>query len=203
MSSRPIIAVDIDDVLSASAPDFVRFSNERWGTTLAVDDYTEHWAEMWQVDIEEVRARREIYLNSGIVGKHRPVVAARDALLELKKQFDIVLVTSRSLELESETRAWLESHYADIADSVYFTGIYSSTMNMNTFAQTKSSIFAELKPAFVIDDLEKHCQAAVDLGIPAILFGTYGWNQADHLAKGITRCNNWREVLDTISAQSV
>ncbi|HJQ08525.1 MAG TPA: hypothetical protein VJ836_03545 [Candidatus Saccharimonadales bacterium] len=40
---RRIIAVDIDDVLSASAEGFVVFSNKQWGTRLTLDDYTEDW----------------------------------------------------------------------------------------------------------------------------------------------------------------
>lgn len=35
------IAVDLDDVLSASVPGFVAYSNKRWGTTLTLDDYDE------------------------------------------------------------------------------------------------------------------------------------------------------------------
>ena len=47
------IAIDIDDVLAENAIGFVAFSNERWGTRLSVDDYSEHWSEMWRVDSEE------------------------------------------------------------------------------------------------------------------------------------------------------
>lgn len=38
------IAVDLDDVLSASVPGFVAYSNKRWGTTLTLDDYDEDCA---------------------------------------------------------------------------------------------------------------------------------------------------------------
>lgn len=36
--SKKVIAVDLDDVLSASAPAYVKFSNERWETNLTVED---------------------------------------------------------------------------------------------------------------------------------------------------------------------
>lgn len=199
--SKPIIAVDIDEVLSASAPDFVAFSNERWGTRLEVEDYTEHWMEMWQIDVEETMKRREVFLSSGIVGKYKPVSSARDILKKLSSTYDIVLVTSRSIELESETRAWLETHYSDVAHSIYFSGIYDSGLGVSAIAKTKADIFAEIKPALVIDDHMKHCGAAADLGIPAILFGTYRWNEEYKNDNPlITRCNSWEEVLAFVRA---
>lgn len=68
MIDKQVLAIDIDDVLAANAAGFVRFSNERWGTNLAVDDYDEHWAKVWEVDEVET-ARRAIELHeSGVIG---------------------------------------------------------------------------------------------------------------------------------------
>ena len=61
------IAIDIDDVLAENAIGFVAFSNERWGTRLSVDDYSEHWSEMWRVDSEEAERRARIFHDSGII----------------------------------------------------------------------------------------------------------------------------------------
>jgi len=199
--SKPIIAVDIDEVLSASAPDFVAFSNERWGTHLEPEDYTEQWLEMWQVDEEEATKRRVAYFESGIVGKHQPMMDAHTALKTLSKDYDIVLVTSRSIQLESETRAWVETHYADTVSAIYFSGIYDSGLGISAFTKTKADVFAEIKPAIVIDDQLKHCEAATDLGIQTILFGTYRWNK-DYEGSNplLTRCNTWQEVLTFVRA---
>ena len=41
---RKVIAIDLDDVLAAHVESFVAFSNERYGTSLQVDDYSDHWA---------------------------------------------------------------------------------------------------------------------------------------------------------------
>ena len=50
MSTRQIIAIDIDDVLAESAKVFIEYSNNTWGTSLTVGDYIEDWSKMWQVD---------------------------------------------------------------------------------------------------------------------------------------------------------
>ncbi|MBC7869007.1 hypothetical protein H7X69_02425 [Candidatus Saccharibacteria bacterium] len=39
--SKPTIAIDIDNVLAYNAKGFVEFSNQRWGTTLEVDDWSD------------------------------------------------------------------------------------------------------------------------------------------------------------------
>jgi hypothetical protein len=56
---RPRIAVDVDDVLSQSAKGFVAYSNQRWGTKPTVDDYDDHWAEMWKIEREGGGAARD------------------------------------------------------------------------------------------------------------------------------------------------
>ena len=61
------IAIDVDDVLAENAAGFVAFSNQRWGTTLQVDDYDEHWAKIWNVDNEEVERRAKEFHNSSLM----------------------------------------------------------------------------------------------------------------------------------------
>jgi 5'(3')-deoxyribonucleotidase len=39
--AKPVIAVDIDDVLSHSARAVAEYSNERWGYSLTEDDFKE------------------------------------------------------------------------------------------------------------------------------------------------------------------
>ena len=58
------IAVDIDDVLAENAAGFVKYSNEKWGTNLTVDDYDERWGAIWKVDSLEVERRAQEYHNS-------------------------------------------------------------------------------------------------------------------------------------------
>ena len=61
------IAIDIDDVLAENAIGFVAFSNERCGTRLRVDDYSEHWSDMWHVDSEEAERRAHVFHDSGAI----------------------------------------------------------------------------------------------------------------------------------------
>lgn len=201
---KPVIAVDIDEVLGEYAVEFVKFSNERWGTTLTVDNYTEHWSDMWQISHEETMERAKDIYTPGVGPYNRlnRIIGADEALKELKEKFDIILVTSRPLSTESETRAWLEQHYSGIASDIYFAGIYDSDITNLTFLKTKADVFSQINPVFVIDDQPKHCRAAAELEIDTILFGDYPWNQDVDDSTFITRCHNWQEVLDHIGMRS-
>lgn len=202
--ARPIIAIDIDEVLAEYATEFVKFSNERWGTHLTVEDYSENWSQVWQITHNETMERsKHIYKpDEGVYGRLAPVIGADEALRKLREEFDIVLVTSRPLLVEQETRAWLEQHYSSLVTDIYFAGMYDGDVTDYSFLRTKSSVYSQIKPKFVIDDQPKHCLAAADLGIHAILFGNYPWNQDVNDSSLITRCHDWNEVLHHIALHS-
>lgn len=200
--AKPVIAVDIDEVLGEYAVDFVKFSNERWGTSLEVSDYTEHWSQLWQIEHEETIRRRDTINESDLVANLSQIPGANEALTQLSESFDIVLVTSRPLILEQDTRAWLEKCYANLVKDIYFAGMYDGDITDKSFLKTKSSVYSQISPQFVIDDQFKHCQAAADLGINAILFGDYPWNHDVNESELITRCRDWNEVLTHINLHS-
>lgn len=64
--TQQTIAIDIDDVLAASAQGFADYSNERWGLSLAAQDYDEDYAKPWGITREEAIKRAEEYHASGI-----------------------------------------------------------------------------------------------------------------------------------------
>jgi 5'(3')-deoxyribonucleotidase len=194
--SKPTIAIDIDDVLAANAEGFVAFSNQRWGTNLSPDDYTEHWADIWRVDHEETERRAVELHASGAIGRYRHFDEAVGALSVLRRSFKLVLVTSRRATIEKETRAWIKKYFPDIFDEVYFAGIFDKKLHAGSWSQTKKDIFERIGAQYIIDDQLKHCAGAVEVGAQAILFGDYPWNRTDVLPGGVTRCKDWAAVLE-------
>ena len=194
---KPVIGIDIDDVLAAHAEAFVAFSNEWWGTHLSVEDFDEHWAQVWQVDQEETERRADIFHGSGIIGRYRHYDEALPVLLELSKDFRLLAMTSRRQRVEEETRAWLDKHYRGIFEDIKFAGIWDDPTGVERQKLTKADLFVTNKVKFVIDDQLKHCVAAAEKGIHALLFGGYKWNQTEeHLSSLITRVADWAAVKD-------
>lgn len=191
---RKIIAVDLDDVLAANAEAFVAYSNERWGTRLQVDDFTEHWGELWQIDHDEVVKRSEDYHTSGTVMTYRHFPEAKPVLARLSEDYRLILVTSRRRLIEKETRDWINQFFPGYFEDLIFAGFYDDTTNKNPYAQTKAEIIRHLSVDFLIDDHPKHCIAAVKAGIPALLFGDYGWNRDIEIPQHVTRVRGWRDI---------
>lgn len=201
---KKTIAVDIDDVLAANAEGFVKFSNERWGTNLKPDDYSEHWAEVWGVDFEEVNKRREVIVAEKLFTTHRFLEDTKSVLFHLEKSYRLIVVSSRSRSIQADTIAWLNKEFGDVFEEIHFAGIWDKTELhiLERLKLTKAEILREIGADYLIDDQPKHCIAAAGAGIKTLLFGDYGWNRNTKLIPNMTRVSNWAEVKEYFNAKS-
>lgn len=200
---KQTIAVDIDDVLAANAEGFVAFSNQRWGTKLKPDDYSEHWAEMWAIDHDEVDKRRMEIINAKVFTKHRFFDEAKPVLIKLKERYKLVIVTSRGPLIKLETLKWIEKEYKGIFSEVHFAMIWddSKTDILKKLKFTKAEILQQVDAHYLIDDQPKHCIAAAEAGIASLLFGDYRWNHDTKLVPNMVRAKTWQEVLEYFDAR--
>lgn len=189
------IAVDIDDVLAENAIGFVTFSNERWGTRLSVDDYNEHWSEMWRIDSEEAERRAHIFHDSGVIRGYAHIGGAEEVLRNMSRVHHLMITTSRRLQVQSDTLLWIEEHFPGIfaSSAVYFSGLWD-TVHEGSHKLTKTELITQINADVLIDDQLKHCLAVSETGRNAILFGDYTWNRADSLPDKVVRCHSWSEV---------
>ena len=192
--TRPIIALDVDDVLADYAEGFVAFSNLRWGTNLSVDDYDEDWAKVWKLEIEEVRKRADHLHEVSFLKDMQQKSEARPVLEHLSKRFHLIVITSRRIQAKEDTILWIRTYYPMIdADKIHFSGFFDE-INQHSLGKTKGPIARELGASYLIDDQIKHCIAAAEEGMQALLFGKYSWNAADSLPDGIERVADWQAV---------
>lgn len=194
---KPIIAIDCDDVLAASAEAFLAFSNERWGTRLTIEDIDEDWSKMWQIDESETEERAKEYHASGIISQYKYYDDALPVLEWLAQKYRLVVATSRNSSINAETIAWIEEHYKGIFTDIYFSGIYDDYSKLDTaHTFTKTDLLQKIGASYLIDDQQKHCNSAAKAGIRAVLFGDYPWTNVHALPSGVTRCLNWQEVRE-------
>lgn len=192
--TTPIIAIDIDDVLADYAQGFIEFSNAHWGTHLTIDDYDEHWANVWKVDMAEVRRRASVIHDKRLVKDLMHKSEASPVLEKLSKHFGLVVVTSRRVQNKEDTLAWLRLHYPMLSiESTMFSGFFD-TIDDTSIHQTKGSIISSIGARYMIDDQPKHCLSAAEHGIEALLFGNYRWNQWTDLPARVTRVHDWAAV---------
>ncbi len=192
--TKPTIAIDIDDVLADQAESFIAYSNKTWGTNLIIDDYTEHWVDLWKVDLAEIESRADQYHESGTMGTFAHKSDALPVLMKLRESYRLVIVTSRRTRVKDETLGWIEKNFAGIFDEVHFAGFFD-TARKDRWKLTKADIVTELGAQYLIDDQLKHCFATASAGIETILFGDYTWNQVhEAMPESVTRCKTWEEV---------
>ncbi len=196
--NKPTIAVDIDDVLAANAEAFIGFSNKRWGTNLTVEDYDEHWAKVWQVEHEEERKRAFAYFESGTIKNYKHFSEALPVLKELAKRYKLVILTSRERTLNEDTKKWMDKYFRDVFSEIHFSGIWDDwgKHSQEKIKYTKSEVAAQIGADYLIDDQVKHCLAAAEAGIEALLFGDYTWNRLNKLPPRVTRIKDWQEILN-------
>jgi uncharacterized HAD superfamily protein len=189
------IAIDIDDVLSASAEGFASFSNERWGSIAQAEDYVEAWAEFWDVSIEEALRRSDEFHASDTVARYGSIDNALPILEALHTTYRLVVVTSRQVVLKQHTDAWLDMHFPGLFSDIRYAGIWDSGHDVHhKLRQTKTEVCREIGAEFLIDDQLKHCESAAAAGMQALLFGNYKWNTAGILPTGVIRVKDWAAV---------
>ena len=194
--SKSIIAVDIDDVLAAEAEFVVAYTNEHWGGSYTMEDYTEAWNLFWGVDVDEVERRAEILHRPGIVSQYRVMPGSRDVLERLKETYELIVVTSRRQRVEQETQQWLDKRFPDIFSKLILTGFWDDPSIEYRHLLSKGSLLNDHRVAYVIDDQQKHCISATDHGIKAILYGNLSDNQHAEAREGMAHLEVWRAVAE-------
>ncbi|CDO70228.1 hypothetical protein BN946_scf184942.g28 [Trametes cinnabarina] len=159
-SDRPVIAVDMDDVLSQTNE-----VNPYWGNP---DETVEKVEQFWKTDY---------------IDKAPPVPGALDALTKLKNMgYRLVVVTARQPRELDRSLAWLERNFPGIFETMICTGQSMETLTDEHELVTKLSkadVCRKLKAKFLVDDSAENAVKCVttEPQVPVLLFGGYAWNQ--------------------------
>jgi 5'(3')-deoxyribonucleotidase len=204
---RPVISIDIDDVLAAGAQAFIEYSNERWGTNLTIDDYEDNWAKLWNLDrtsasdLTVETQRVEDFFANCLPRMHHDT-SAYEVLAALKQDFDLIVVTARRLHTKADTLVWAEEHFPGIfdQDKIYFAGFYD-TIGKHSLLGHKGDLLKELGAHYHIDDQPKHCNGAISRGVKAILFGDYAWQYKELVDENVVRVRTWPDILEYFNAE--
>ena len=202
MINKPVIAIDIDDVLGDELEAVRQFVNQYRGLRLSRADYLvagEYWAyweSVWGVDKEEGKQIYDAYVASGAKYKHSPLEGVIEAITKLKKSYKLIVITARGDMHIEATNKWLTEHFTDAFSNVEFMPVWGAKDVI-----TKAHIAGHHKASYLIDDNYEHCRLAADAGIQTLLFGDYGWNRDVELSSSIVRVADWNAVMDYFDGQ--
>jgi 5'(3')-deoxyribonucleotidase len=195
--TRETIAVDVDDVLAEHIEAFIAFSNKNHDTNFALEDYLEQWSKLWGIPRSEVAERAINFQTPETLGDFGVIEDAQRVLTNLKQTRDLVVVTARPKRTIESTKKWIDRNFPNTFSSINFVPIWDPGPKV-----TKAEICKKIGADYLIDDIIRHCNLAVETGIKAILFARIGWNQPDEPHPGIVQVKNWQEVLEYFDAKS-
>lgn len=189
--SKPVIAVDLDDVLTAHHDGMISWYNLTYGTELTLADVHSTNPKIWGVDSDEEAIKRvHAYFESDDFKNEKPFPEAIEVLTELSNKYDLIVITGRDYIIEEVTREWLAEHYVNLFRDVHFTAQYS----LEGKSRSKTEIVQTEGVKYFIDDNLFAVSDIAKTGVPGIVFGDYPWNHDDQLPENVVRCQSWAEV---------
>ena len=190
---KPVLAIDIDEVLMPHFGDLISWYNQEFGTQLTLYDNHPTDPGNWGTNsIEEAVRRVHHFYDTQEFLSSKPYVETRGVLARLGVDYELIVVTARDALLEEITLHWLEEHFSEVFSQVHFTKHF----NLDGKRRDKVEVLLEEGVRYFIDDSISNVDLAAAAGIDCVLFGDYPWNQIDELPVGMTRCRNWAEVAE-------
>ncbi|MEK7471671.1 MAG: hypothetical protein AAB624_00290 [Patescibacteria group bacterium] len=201
---QQLIAIDIDDVIAASTESVRLLANERTGSNLTEDHYKtagEYWGyyeRVWREhDLEDKLSYQDLSAEMAIDQLHVPLLAGAEiGVATLLEKHKTVLITSRDPGWELATIKWTKHHFGERIPELYF-----SRNHKDTKEKTKGELCIELGATWLIDDNVEHCLSAIKVGVGAVLFGEYGWQQ--NKSKELIHCKDWSAVIEFFDGKAV
>ncbi|MCX6748278.1 MAG: HAD hydrolase-like protein [Candidatus Pacearchaeota archaeon] len=188
------IAVDLDDTLADSVTSFIDFYNQKYKPTLKYEDFTAYTLnEINGMPKEEENKILEEFDNSEYYDKIKPLKEAIEAIKELSKKHEIIVVTSRPEKFEKRTRIWINKYLPEIKNILFVRKVY------HEIPKTKAEVCREINAEVLIDDNLTHAHDCEKEGIRSILID-YPWNR-DNMpnSKLIHRVKSWAEIIKIIN----
>jgi 5'(3')-deoxyribonucleotidase len=192
--TKPIIAVDVDDVLFPTNDGIRQFVNKHFDANLTPEDHVQpgeykgYFERVWGVDHETAEKWYHSFVNSGALTEVQPIEGAIEVISKLEKNYEFVVVSARHEDQVEMTHQWLLKHFPSVFKDVQFiSGWYHGR------EVSKGDVCREIGASYLIDDHTHHCLEAEKAGVKALLFSEYGWSKSED-AKKLTRVKDWYEV---------
>lgn len=191
------IAFDIDDVLADFMPSLLNFVSPILHKQFSESEmtYKEHYGEIWGVDL---KTAVEIVGNFYKSIDFRNIKSNPDASILindlLKRNVEIIALTSRPDFIKGITLTWLEEKFPGVftENNTYFTSRFYGEKH------SKGEICKQLQVDYLIEDDVKHVYSCIENNIKVIVLNK-PWNERiDNTHNGIIRVSSLQEILELV-----
>lgn len=186
------IGIDIDDTLIDGTKPLWKFLNKKLNINIKFEDLTyEKMADQLGITREREAELYEEFIESEYNEQTLPLEGAVEAIDQLSKNNNLVIVTNRAIKEYHGTHEMIKRYFKNHISEIYF-----GRNHLAEIAKKKSIVCRENNIELMIEDNRKNAIDCYENGIRVILFD-YPWNRKPH-PDGIIRVKNWKEVLDRI-----
>lgn len=187
------IAVDVDDVLTKTGANYIKYHNEKYGTNLKPWQFYDYeYLKPFGLDRREGSRRILDYIEERAL-EIEPLKGARKVLEELKKNHELIVITGRAKNIMKTTGEWIDHYFPDIFSHVVCTDVHQLNGGKD-----KGEICRDLGVNLLIDDYLKYAQECSREGIRVLLLAQ-PWNVNEQIESNlIDRVESWDEVAEKI-----
>jgi hypothetical protein len=172
------VVSDLDDVHADTATRVIEFTNRLYrpaASPLTLEDYNDHFAEMWGVDTDETMRRWGIFCKEWMANV-TPMEGAGQTQRDMPRNAHMEILTARDAESSGDaTRLWVSRHLARVS-GVNFANV-GWGKNADAHKRTKREELILMKPHMFIEDQPRHLTSLVDLPIRDLVVFTRPWNR--------------------------
>lgn len=214
-TSAPVIAIDLDDVLSSTNAVIAQWHNENYGSQMTTDNfyYYFYWKNPFWGTPLTTRTKVMKFYASGQIWQAQPVPGAREGVEALRAMgYRLIIVTARGKDSYDDSWAWVERWFPGCFHSIICTGQFANAAKPATdgvgamkSAQKghevatqlgKAEVCIDIGAKLLIDDsMENALACAYHIPLdgvtkppPVLLFGSYEWNK--RLSLPSDECND-------------
>jgi 5'(3')-deoxyribonucleotidase len=174
---KPVLAVDIDDVLYPFSSEFLKYANNRLGANKTMEDMTTYRLDtVYGVSYSKIVELIEAFMAEEFINDFEPILGSQEALLQLKESFDLHIVTARLSKYTTQTQYWIDRFFPNIFSRIHYYEFYALTPRSDYKKMTKLMKCREINAFALIDDNAYNIENVMSGGLAGILFGEYAWH---------------------------
>ena len=197
------IAVDIDEVIVPLSEAFFSYHNKKFGTNVDVKTMNHYrYDKHMGISLSESFKRVNEFYQTDDFKSMKILSGVREALEQLSKNHELVVITSRYGAAKEFTRQWIAEEFPGMFSEILFSSEhhYDEKYKKEKQIMEKSHLCSEHNVGLIIEDSLAHSLECAEKRINVLLFDR-PWNQGD-LPAGITRFFSWKEVPHLLNSLS-
>lgn len=192
------IGIDVDGSVTEIIAPMVRFLRAQG---IAVPPYEKTYdydlSKVWGCSSEEGVRRVVSFYDSEEFRCLTPMACVPESFARLFPPHEGYLITARPTSVEHVTRSFFDNYLAGRCKEMYHLGEYIG----NGPKQTKSRLALKLELDLFVEDALHQAEQIAAVGVPVLLM-TQPWNKSASLSLGITRVDNWSDVVKYVEERT-